>query len=581
MLDKQFHCYSVSTSDFNTPEEQALYNKLLTLRRWKRMLTEARDRMLKSNQRPRGCDLPEDDVDGIKEAINEKYNRILKSLELNKRITETKEEYSTLIATQTEPRSLDPNALNEKNEISIFESTLSRIAGFENNKITKDLIVVETYFYDVTKQNVLHGFYLEGEKYCYLYSSAGEIRKKKTVFVRESLFHEIEMTLRCGLTLEKINERGGLNPNKYLAYTALSSSATDWWNDDIWNCRRLGMKQFRIDKCIVVEDFETNVKGLVDYIDDVKYTITRKEAELPITHTDGAGVILPSCCKRSLMIRMPWIKGALCAWDFRKYIRDRGYSPIIKDIYGDEHDIFKEDIQIILTKSQFKLWKFYDNWEDYKTKFKENHCQAGICNVEPTNEKGQVIIPSSAINYQELQTLIDFTEEDLDNLVKTSNNTLLSMSKDKNTMLRVLGADEFNENKDALQEALYVYPELLQDECCKYKLRQTKKSLEKRFKSGKLEIKGKYTFIFPDWTAVFDNWFGGIEQPEGILDDGEVFCALYKGVEELDCLRSPHLFMEHAVRRNKVNDETLKWFGKNACLFTSHKDFISRILQFD
>ena len=59
----------------------------------------------------------------------------------------------------------------------------------------------------------------------------------------------------CGLTIEKINEKGGINPNKFLSYLALSNSATDPWND------------FDIDKSIVVEDFETNVQGEVDYID--------------------------------------------------------------------------------------------------------------------------------------------------------------------------------------------------------------------------------------------------------------------------------------------------------------------------
>lgn len=581
MLDKQFQCYSVSTNDFNTPEEQDLFDRLGRYRRWKRLLGEARDRMKAKNAKPRGCTLEDDDITGIHKAIDAKYKSILKSLDLNKRINETKEEYCEVIKHNTLPRTLHPEALNEYHQISIFESTLSRIAGFEINKITKDLIVVETYFYDITKQNVLNGFYLEGEKYCYLYSSAGEIRRKKTVFIREELCKRIEKTLRCGLTLEKINEKGGLNPNKYLAYTALSSSATDWWNGDARHCRELGLRPFNIDRMIVVDDFETCVTGMVDYIDDVKYTITRQEASLPITHTDGAGVISPACCKRSLMIRMPWIKGALCSWNFRGYIKDHGYSPIITDIYGTPHDIFEEDIYVILTKSQFKLWKFYDDWEDYKRQFKENGCQAGVCNIEPINEKGKISIPSSAINYQELQTLIDFTEEDLDSLVKSSNNTLSSMASDKMTMLRVFGADEYNQNKNAYQTALSLYPELLKDDYSRYSLRQIKKSLEKRYKSGKLEVKGKYTFIFPDWTAVFDNWFGHIDDPIGLLDDGEVFCGLYKGVEELDCLRSPHLFMEHAVRKNKVNEETIKWFGRNACLFTSCKDFISRILQFD
>ena len=65
----------------------------------------------------------------------------------------------------------------------------------------------------------------------------------------------------CGLTLDIINQKGGNNSNKHLAYTALSNSATDEW------------KNFDIDKCIVIDDFETNVFGTYDFVNDIDYTI--------------------------------------------------------------------------------------------------------------------------------------------------------------------------------------------------------------------------------------------------------------------------------------------------------------------
>ena len=48
----------------------------------------------------------------------------------------------------------------------------------------------------------------------------------------------------------------------------------------------------------------------------------------------------------------------------------------------------------------------------------------------------------------------------------------------------------------------------------------------------------------------------------------------------MDCLRSPHLYREHAVRKNRVDDEKSKWFITNG-LYTSCHDLISKILQFD
>ena len=65
-----------------------------------------------------------------------------------------------------------------------------------------------------------------------------------------------------------------------------------------------------------------------------------------------------------------------------------------------------------------------------------------------------------------------------------------------------------------------------------------------------------------------------------MLADGEVSCYLYRTVSKLDCLRSPHLYREHAVRKNVVTSATKKWFSQNA-IYTSCHDLISKILQFD
>ena len=90
----------------------------------------------------------------------------------------------------------------------------------------------------------------------------------------------IEQKLMCGLTIDEINERGGMNQNKFLAYLALMNSATDVWQD------------FDIDKSIVVDDWETAVPGLVDHIDGVSYEIRREMTETIIPHMDGCGIML-------------------------------------------------------------------------------------------------------------------------------------------------------------------------------------------------------------------------------------------------------------------------------------------------
>ena len=66
-------------------------------------------------------------------------------------------------------------------------------------------------------------------------------------------------------------------------------------------------------------------------------------------------MMLPSVMTKNTMFRAPWIKGLLGVFDFRTFIEENNYSPIITDIYGEDHDIIAEDIRVIFTKSQFKM----------------------------------------------------------------------------------------------------------------------------------------------------------------------------------------------------------------------------------
>lgn len=77
----------------------------------------------------------------------------------------------------------------------------------------------------------------------------------------------------------------------------------------------------------------------------------------------------------------------------------------------------------------------------------------------------------------------------------------------------------------------------------------------------------------------------GFDQPQGLLNNGEVFCWLFRLNNKLDCLRSPHLFMEHCIRNNIAYNEherqekVREWFCTNA-IYTSSSDMISKVLQF-
>ena len=360
MLDKQCNLYSVDTSHFYSNRENHLHNMYCKYKK------EQTDILAKLHE----IEKDTDDYDKWFEILKHKKNKAKLSKNQLLVILSNKALQNEKTNGKDHIRSIRENSLNTYNIVSVFDSALTRAIGIKQDELSDALIIVQVYYFDIFKDISFYGFTYQGEKYQYFTSSAGQIRQKKAVFIKESVWTQIEKEIMCGLTIEKINSLGGNNANKHLAYMALSNSSTDVW------------KQFNIEKCIVINDFETNVYGAFDFLDENDYSITRKNGTVPITHTDGAGMVLPRISTKNFMFRAPWIKGLLGVFDFQKFIHIHGYSPIIRDIYGKEHHILDEDIQIIFTKSQFKMHKYYDSWEEYKKYFKKYGCSAGICNLE-------------------------------------------------------------------------------------------------------------------------------------------------------------------------------------------------------
>ena len=531
-------CYipSVATDAFYTPEEQAIHNRLVKLytlrirekdgqnRKWR---VSSINRVIKKHK------------DGLVALLK-------KSLEDN--IT----------------RELNPDAVTDKTIINLFCSELTRSLGIKAFERSDKIIIVNVFFFEVLNSIIHNGFNYNGDHYIFYSCGAGMIRTKRFMAVREKDCLAVEQTLMCGLTIDSINALGGMNENKLLSYKSLMASATDRIED------------FDIDRCIIVDDFEMPVMAESDFIDYTDYSITRKTSETIIAETDGWGM----CCKpgfKTQIIRAPWIKGLVSYFDFRGWLKE--YCPAddwtVTDIYGKEWKILKDDIQYILTKSMFKLYKFYPSWLCYKANFKSYGCYFGCCKVE------EDYIPKARINYQMLQSLSDMTDNEIERLIAKTADEIDSVGRDYQTTMRLLGATEYNQTKSAMQEALTIYPELFKDAYNRELLKQTKKSLVKQAKGGRLRINGKYLFISPDPVAFCEWLFKGEQFPTGILENGEVYTNQFKNGDELDCLRSPHLYQEHAVRINKRNELTDKWLGGTKCVYFSCHDMISRILQQD
>ena len=568
-LEKQVYIYSLGTECFYTDQEYRIHKQLLECHLSKKEVNEKvkehelllknalkdLDDAVKNGDNQKGLEL---NINAmlIQEGVKE-FKQEIK--DINSSINSFKEELKHEFEKFNGIRQLRPETLVDNKIIGIFDSALSRTIGMKINEVSESLIVVRAFYFNVLEDIILNGFKYNNEDYIYFSSSAGQIRTKKAVFIKKSLWDKHEKSLTCGLTLNDINANDGCNVNKLLAYKALITSASVKWNG------------FDIDRTIVVSDLESPVTSLFDHIDRDTYEIKRRELTVDIEHTDGCGMILPSKSKKSFMTRLPYVKGLLVPFDFKRFALECENTKV-RDIYGKEWDIVEDKIEVILTKSQFKMAKYYSDWNDYKNKFKKYKCQANKLNLED-------IGGDATLNYQMLQTLTDITDEELEELCQETNEDLKKVHNDKNTILKVLGATEHNKNKNYFQEGLFIYPELINDNHSKRIIKDKKQSMLNDAYSGKLRINGKYLYLVPDLYAFCEFLFKNIKHPKGLLGNGEVYTNVFNE-GKVDILRSPHLYKEHAVREIVKNKEMEEWFITQG-IYTSIHDPISRILQFD
>lgn len=526
--------------------------------------------------------------------------------------------------------------------IAVFESDLTRCFGCKDMEHSHDIVSVVTYYTEIFDSLIHKGFDYNGKHYVFFTAGAGQTRNKKSTFVSEDKLNLSFNKLFCGLTKEEINKLGGMNTNKFLAYTSLCQTNSEIWSD------------FNIDRAIVVNDIEyeianqtvryiytespedknelielqkkmnditmqlrliklnknkgerrtkeevQNEKNIRQTKDDIvkqiesirnkyhKPEICKMSVKIPFT--DGFGISLKKT--QSAMIRLPFIKGLMVYVPkkaFKDYCLKHGIKiNKIKDIYGKEHSI--DDIDYIFTESQFKMHKYFCNvmnddnevvktgWEVYKDNFKQYGCDACRCNVE------RKVKMNAKTNYQILQTLTtEMTDEDIKSLAKYDIDNLNGIGNDIQCMLNILGANkDKNDRLSYLQQSLLLYPEMLKDYYIKSLLKNTKNSMINKFRSGKFSIEGAYTFAIPDVLACLQWWFTGERDLDklGFLKENEVCCNLFNNEDELDCLRSPHLDHSHCIRKNKVNEDTKYWTKSNG-VYIGVKDIMSKLLMYD
>ena len=470
---------------------------------------------------------------------------------------------------------------NINNQIAMFENEMVR---YTKSALDDFPLITEIVYMKIANQTLIfkqildRGLLIDGKKYIFYSSTTNQMKNGEFVLLEEDFYNKNQGKFMCGLTNDIINDKGGCNSGKYLAYKGLPLSAS------------IDPKKYYIDidKCLVVPDFKTTVNEEVEVIgiDHINYEFTgieRRKEDVEIPQTDGAGMFLPGLLPASAQIRCGHLKGAIFPFDFRKFLMLEWVegikpSPIIHDAWGDEHDIIKEDIQFIFTASQLKMWRYYSSWEEYKEAFHKNNMRIAINKFAEKEPKGY-----AKTSYQFIQTLASdrLIDEKISELCADTIEYLDKMKNDLDTMIKIASKDD-----DYITLALKQCKSLVYDEFIQNRLESKFQSERDDARGNKLILKDSlYSYICPDLYA-FCTWlFCGIENPVGIIPHNYVYNSFFneKMYEVVDCLRSPHLYIEHGIRK-LIKGDTLEmckeWFNDYDTIVSSH-DLLCRLLMFD
>lgn len=442
---------------------------------------------------------------------------------------------------------------------------------------------------------------------------SGHNRGKKALFIREDLFDKVNKILLGGIDeYASINgypdyKKGYAKWNSYYALPSTDSKAVK-----------------KVPNIIVINDYEReNVSDIFDmvyqykdvnsewkeghplkfkYEKDYKVQRGEKRQDVTIMPFDGAGLVSVQCAARwslELNIRnskgkryipsnfqfrmIPGFKGNLYTFDIQEFRKI--YGDIIIDIKGVCHDLSKEKVDVILTKSQAKFLDLFDNniekWREvfdnpvvfYKQDkngrdIKEIECQyqrtfnisdyaEDICDVSRTMQSA----------YQHLQTVC-FTDGEIETYTKRTVNNIEKVTESMDGFLKYRGCTEEKSNRDSTEwnripayyRAAFSMPEdhkniLFGDKYFRGRVKEDVEGLINRALSGKEEIDGNYQTLVPDIYGLAQYAFGERNDSEiGILKAEEVYSNWWMNWKDEDgninppdtlaLIRNPHIFME-------------------------------------
>ena len=454
-------------------------------------------------------------------------------------------------------------------------------------------------------------------------ASGNMTRAGRLMFVCESLKEHLKLAEAITM-LKKEEEPAKCSISKWLSYKGLALSsgvAVDGictWESGV--VEYLGADI--IDRVIVVEDcIESHITECItsDPDDESCKRLTSVDHQ-QANWFDGAGLISIELVERirklkddkgtplfndsqftSIQFRMPFCKGMLHAVDFKRFFKEiekPGPVEKIKDVWDQLHEI--DDVDIILTKSQFKAYQWFENlvtsaskgkektWEEYRKRFKQYEHRLFITGQNKTDaERGE----ATQLTYQMLSTL-SLDDAAVRDLVREAHQPYWQLrTDDEAKFLHFIDVHAVEEPQDpdllpdddkppitASESALIDTPQvvmtglntnarLIRETQVNHILHNAAYSIKKKAAAGKLFVSGKMRYLCPDLLRMMyfiagksmkdvkfpdGNTLEEWAYKQGVLGPGRFFAPGIPFLKDRDktfsITRSPHVAVnEHVV----------------------------------
>lgn len=404
-----------------------------------------------------------------------------------------------------------------------------------------------------------NGFDLNGRHYVRFMVGSGQMRRNTVTFINENILGYMTEKLMCGLD----NKIKTINLAKLSAYFALSFSSVLW---------------VREPRVCVIKDFNTIVpKQKVNFLKEEEsgMTIHQIEKDMELNSADGQGLISPEMAKLwaedmhlnytpcSFVVRTAFVKGNLVPFDFKEYAKEHGITTI-KDRYGTEYNI--NDVDVLLSESQFKMAKYYSSWEGYLSYHRSYNLKWGVARYNKEFDDEYVLtnyqyIQVLNLNKEEIDGLISYTADWIKNIC--SGNLEYALAYSIGVKNPTSGVDDIiNSCGSLFTKAIIKNPEMLKDGFVQRKIYNSIKESIRQAKIGRIWVKGNYQFMISDPVAQCRSALG--LSPDGLIPANCVYSNFWNtrtNSDEVVCCRSP---LTHYSEVNPLklfkSEETNKWY---------------------